>query len=123
LIPGQVYWVFLGTGAFEKHPVIVVSRAELNSGAYFLGVPVTSKNFDLRRNLPNCVPFTGGDFGFTKNCVAQAEAVSLIRKQDLVDPVPLGQLSTAALSNLIGAIGNVVGAECRILSQAPGAGE
>lgn len=55
------------------HPVIVVSRENLNHGNYALVVVCTSARFELRRTLPNCVPFRAGQFGFTKDCAAQCE--------------------------------------------------
>ena len=33
----------------------------------------TSANFAVRVKLPNCVPFRTGEFGFTRDCVAQCE--------------------------------------------------
>jgi hypothetical protein len=36
-------------------------------------VYITSQRFDERKDLPNCVPFYTGDFGLTKNSIAQAE--------------------------------------------------
>lgn len=47
------------------HPVIVLSQEELNRGRYALVVTCTSARFAVRSELPNPVPFQGGDFGFT----------------------------------------------------------
>ncbi len=69
--PGEIY-----IADFEqagRHPVIVVSREELNRGNYVLVVMCTSAHFGVRMNLPNCVPFRTADFGFTRDWVAQCE--------------------------------------------------
>lgn len=47
------------------HPVIVVSREDLNRGHYALVVVCTSFSFPVRSRLPSCVPFWAGKFGFT----------------------------------------------------------
>jgi len=57
------------------HPVIVVSRAALNRGRYAVVVVCTSARFQQRRELPNCVPFLSGEYGFTTDCVAQCENI------------------------------------------------
>lgn len=79
--PGEVY-----TADFAEagpHPIIVVSREELNRGRYALVVVCTSARFAVRSELPNCVPFRAGDFGFTVDCVAQCENVLSIDKAQL----------------------------------------
>ena len=52
-------------GPAGPHPVIVVSREELNRGHYALVVVCTSARFATRSKLANCVPFQAGEFGFT----------------------------------------------------------
>jgi mRNA-degrading endonuclease toxin of MazEF toxin-antitoxin module len=95
------------------HPVIVVSRADLNRGRYVLAVVCTSTRFSARRTLPNCVPFPAGDFGFTKDCVAQCENILSIDQGQLdLDAGPIGVLDEIALRNVIKAIGHVIDADC-----------
>jgi mRNA-degrading endonuclease toxin of MazEF toxin-antitoxin module len=109
--PGEVYRAdFAGAGV---RPVIVVSREELNRGHYVLAVVCTSARFALRRELPNCVPFRGGRFGFTLDCVAQCENVLSIdvAQLDLTDG-PQGVLDEVALRDVIRAIGYVLDADC-----------
>ena len=66
--PGEIYLAdFPDAG---PHPVIVVSREELNRGHYVVVVVCTSSRFDARSQLPSCVPFKAGRFGFTVDCVA-----------------------------------------------------
>ena len=61
--PGEIYIAdFLEAGS---HPVIVVSRENLNRGHYALVVVCTSSRFAVRSQLPSCVPFRAGQFGFT----------------------------------------------------------
>jgi mRNA-degrading endonuclease toxin of MazEF toxin-antitoxin module len=79
--PGEIY-----TADFDqagRHPVIVVSREDLNRGNYALVVVCTSARFATRRGLPNCVPFLAGQFGFTRDCVAQCENMLSIDKAQL----------------------------------------
>ncbi len=110
--PGEVYWAFDGTGG--KRPFVVVSRADLNRGNYFLAVPFTTGRIEARRHLPTCVHFSKGAFGLPKECVAQADALTQLRRSDLAEPTQkLGTLSQATLQAIITAIGYVLEAECR----------
>jgi mRNA-degrading endonuclease toxin of MazEF toxin-antitoxin module len=79
--PGEVYLADFDQAG--PHPVIVVSREELNRGRYALVVVCTSARFATRRTLPNCVPFQAGQFGFTTNCVAQCENILSIEVAQL----------------------------------------
>ena len=69
--PGEIYMADFAEAG--PHPVIVLSRAELNRGRYALVVVCTSARFATRSQLPNCVPFHAGNLGFTADCVAQCE--------------------------------------------------
>jgi mRNA-degrading endonuclease toxin of MazEF toxin-antitoxin module len=60
--PGGLYMADFAEAG--PHPVIVLSREELNRGRYALVVVWTSARFAVRSVLPNCVPFRNGDFGF-----------------------------------------------------------
>jgi mRNA-degrading endonuclease toxin of MazEF toxin-antitoxin module len=68
--PGEIYFVEQNG---SRRPAIVVSREQLNRGNTIVVVYITSQRFDERKDLPNCVPFYTGDFGLTKNSIAQAE--------------------------------------------------
>ena len=54
IYPGEVYFADFPGG---PRPVIVVSRESLNRGIYLLIVPCTTSNYQLRSQIPNCVPF------------------------------------------------------------------
>lgn len=84
---------------------------ELNRGRDVVVVLCTSADFANRSVLPSCVPFRAGEFGFTKDCVAQCEAILFVEKSRL-DADPIGQLDEAALREVIRAIGNVLDADC-----------
>jgi len=109
--PGEIYMA-----DFEEagpHPVIVVSREELNRGRYTLVVVCTSARFAIRSQLPNCVPFRAGQFGFTSDCVAQCEnllSIDLARLDLSADP--MGMLNEMAFREVIRAIGYVMQSEC-----------
>src|SRR6202011_5364969 len=62
--PGEIYMADLGEAT--RHPVIVVSREELNRGDRVVAVLCTWQKFAVRSGLPHCVPFRAGQFGFTK---------------------------------------------------------
>src|SRR5881628_1683381 len=102
--PGEVSMADFGQAG--PHPVIVVSREDLNRGRYALAVVCTSARFAIRSQLPNCVPFHGGQFGLTADCVAQCENMLSIDKAqlDLVTG-PLGMLDDVALRDVIKATG------------------
>jgi len=81
IMPGGIYMADFGPEG--PHPVIVISRADLNRGRYVLAVVCTSTRFAVRSTLPNCVPFPAGEFGFTKDCVAQCENILSIDQGQL----------------------------------------
>ena len=109
--PGEIYIADFAEAG--PHPVIVVSREELNRGHYALVVVCTSARFATRSKLPNCIPFRVGQFGFTVDCVAQCENVLSIDKAQLdLDAGPIGVLDAATLRDVIKAIGYVIESDC-----------
>jgi mRNA-degrading endonuclease toxin of MazEF toxin-antitoxin module len=109
--PGEVYVADLDQAG--PHPIIVVSREDLNRGRYALVVVCTSARFASRSALPNCVPFRAGQFGFTVNCVAQCDNVLSIETAQLdLANGPLGMLDEIALRDVIKAIGHVIESDC-----------
>jgi mRNA-degrading endonuclease toxin of MazEF toxin-antitoxin module len=109
--PGEIYTADFGSAG--PHPVIAVSREDLNRGNYALVVVCTSARFATRSKLPNCVPFRAGDFGFTVDCVAQCENVLSIDKGQLdLAAGPTGTLDDLALRDVIKAIGYVIESDC-----------
>jgi mRNA-degrading endonuclease toxin of MazEF toxin-antitoxin module len=112
--PGEIYMADFGPAG--PHPVIVVSREELNRGRYALVVVCTSARFATRSKLVNCVPFQAGDFGFTVDCVAQCENMLSIDQDQLDLAVgPMGVLDDVALSKVIKAMGYVIKSDCKPL--------
>ena len=111
IVPGEIY-----TADFPQagpHRVIVVSREDLNRGNYALVVVCTSARFAVRRNLPKCVPFQAGQFGFTADCVAQCENVLSIDKAQLdLAAGPVDKLDDAALRDVTKAIGYAIESDC-----------
>ena len=98
--PGEIYMADFGQAG--PHPVIVMSREELNRGRYALVVVCTSARFAVRSKLSNCVPFQAGDFGFTVDCVAQCENILSIDQGQLdLAAGPMGTLNEAALQKVI----------------------
>src|SRR5712691_21716 len=114
IYPGEIYMADFGQAG--PHPVIVVSREELNRGRYALVVVCTSARFVVRSKLSNCVPFQAGDFGFTLDCVAQCENLLSIDQEQLdVAAGPMGILDESTLQRIIKAIGYVIKSDCRPL--------
>ncbi len=112
--PGEIYLADFPQAG--RHPVIVVSREDLNRGTYALVVVCTSARFGLRRTLPNCVPFQSGNFGFTSDCVAQCENILSVEKTQLdLTSGPVGVLDDMALRDVIKAIGYVMDSDCEPL--------
>jgi mRNA-degrading endonuclease toxin of MazEF toxin-antitoxin module len=111
LKPGQIF--LADAGGEARRPVVIVSREELNRGSYVIAVPFTSAKYEERAEQPNCVAFEAGKFGLTKNCVAQAEAITVIEIITLdLDTGPIGRLNNGAMRELIRAIGYVIGSQC-----------
>ena len=112
--PGEVYMADFGPAG--PHPIIVVSREELNRGRYALAVVCTSARFAVRSKLSNCVPFQAGNFGFTADCVAQCENILSI-DQAHVDLAtgPIGTLDDAAFQKVVKSIGYVIKSDCKPL--------
>jgi mRNA-degrading endonuclease toxin of MazEF toxin-antitoxin module len=109
--PGEVYMADFAEAG--PHPVIVLSREELNRGRYALVVVCTSARFAVRSQLPNCVPFRAGDFGFSADCVAQCENLLSIELSQLdASDGPLGILDDMAFRDVIKAIGYVMESDC-----------
>ncbi len=94
LEPGDVVQ-FVETASDDRF-FIVVSQEQFNRGNYFVGVPITSQRFDKRRDLPNCVPFRKGEYGFSKDCVAQVEATSIVAKKYLRLERPVAHVESPA---------------------------
>src|SRR5256885_1230043 len=97
--PGEIYDAdFPNVGL---HPVIILSREDLNRGGQAVVVLCTSARYATRSTLPNCVPFQAGQFGFTKNCVAQCEQLLTIDQNEITLSGPIGQLDDLALREVI----------------------
>ena len=109
--PGEIY-----LADFEQagpHPVVIVSREELNRGRYVLAVVCTSARFSVRSTLPNCVPFRAGQFGLTVACVAQCDNLLSIETAQLdLKSGTVGILDDMAMRDVIKAIGYVMNSDC-----------
>jgi mRNA-degrading endonuclease toxin of MazEF toxin-antitoxin module len=106
--PGEIY--LADFEEMEPNPIVVVSREELNRGNWVAGVLITSKRFEERSKQPQCVSIRAGEFGLSKNCVAQGESLFSIRRQDLGDH--LGTLDEERWRALVKALGSMMGSEC-----------
>ena len=112
LRPGDIYLAETEAG---KRPAVIVSREELNRGRWIVAVPITSSHFAARSVLPHCVPFRTGEFGLTKDCVAQAEAITYLAISDLdMETGVLGTLDGVRMRGLIKAVGSMMGSDCEL---------
>ncbi len=117
LRPGEIYLAYLEEiepgQEVRHHRVVVVSREEFNRGGYVVVVPITSSRLETRQHLRNCVSFRAGQFGFEKDCVAQAEAITIREQLDLdLDTGVIDTLDGESMRNVIRAIGYVISADC-----------
>jgi mRNA-degrading endonuclease toxin of MazEF toxin-antitoxin module len=106
--PGEIY--LADFEEMEPHPVVVVSREELNRGNWVAAVLITSKRFEQRSKQPHCVPFRAGEFGLSVDCVAQGESLFSIRREEL--GTHLGTLDHHRWRDLVKALGNIMGSDC-----------
>ena len=111
--PGQIDLADTGSGV---RPAVILSREELNRGAYVVAVLITSSKFTERARFSHCVPFHAGEFGLTRDCVAQAEAITFLPTSDLdLERGTLGELDEQRLRDLVRAVGNMMGSDCEPL--------
>ena len=108
--PGEIYLAVTEAG---KRPAVVVSREALNRGRWVVAILITSAHFAVRSTLPRCIAFRAGEFGLTKDSVAQAETTSYLAVSDLdLDAGIMGSLDESKFRELIRAVGNMMGSEC-----------
>ncbi len=73
-------------------------------------VLMTSQQFEERSKQPHCIPFRAGEFGLSKDCVAQGESLFSIRREELGEDV--GSLDEERWRVLVKALGNMMGSDC-----------
>ena len=107
--PGEIYLAETEAG---KRPAVILSHGGLNRGRWVVVVPITSAHFAVRSTLPHCVPFRAGEFGLTKGCVAQTEAITSMAISDLdIEAGMLGILDEVRTRDLIKAVGSMMGSD------------
>ena len=99
---GDVHWAHLPDGG--TRPVMILSRPSLNRGDTAWVARITSAHFERRSRLPNCVPFAAGEFGLSRDCVAQCGSAGPVRVDEL-DARPIGRLSDERLREVVRAVG------------------
>ena len=81
-----------------------------------LAVRFTTSRYHRRATLPNAVPFAAGEFGLSRDCVAQCESAGPVRSDpvrvDELDARPIGRLSDERLREVVRAVGYVMAADC-----------
>lgn len=109
--PGEIY--FYSDPTIPRHPVVVVSREDLNRGDRVVATVITSAKFAVRSKLANCVVLRAGQFGMAKDCVVQAESVfnAPMVHLDLATG-PIGRLDDLTLREVIKAIGYIMDSDC-----------
>ncbi len=109
--PGEIYMADLDDAT--PHPVLIVSREDLNRGRTVMAALITSARFAVRASMPNCVPFRAGQFGLAKDCVAQCEnTLTVAVSQRDAQQGPVGKLDDATMREVIRALGYVIDADC-----------
>ncbi len=109
--PGEIY--LANTPPGQQHPVVVVSREDLNRGKYVVAAVITSAQSAVRSRLPNCVPLRAGQFGMTKDCVMQGETAGPLRIARLeLSSGPIAKLDDITFRDVIRAVGYVMDSDC-----------
>jgi len=99
--------------SIPPHPVLVVSREELNRGDRVVAAIITSKKFAIRSKLANCVVLRAGQFGISKDCVVQGETVFNAPTINLdLASGPVGKLDDLTMREVIKAIGYAMDSDC-----------
>jgi mRNA-degrading endonuclease toxin of MazEF toxin-antitoxin module len=112
--PGEIYMADLDDAV--PHPVLVISREDLNRGRWVMAVLITGGRFAVRSTLPNCVAFRAGQFGLTKDCVAQCEQTLALEVAQLdLASGPIGKLDDSTMRDVIKALGYVIESDCEPL--------
>jgi mRNA-degrading endonuclease toxin of MazEF toxin-antitoxin module len=64
--------------------------------------------------LPNCVPLRAGQFGVTKDCVAQCELILSIERSQ-IEPTTgfIGRIDESTMRDVVRAIGYVIESDCQ----------
>lgn len=107
---GTLYWAWIGG---NRHPIVIVSRDNLNHGDYIVTIPFSTKRIEYRRGLANCVFFDSGDFGLPYDCVAMTEAIGQMTKSDIdFDTGPMGVIDPEVMRELIKAVGYTIDSDC-----------
>jgi mRNA-degrading endonuclease toxin of MazEF toxin-antitoxin module len=107
IYPGEIYRVDLPPAG--THLFVILSREDLNRGKQVLAAIITSRKFDVRSRLPNCVILHSGEFGITQDCVVQCENVAAIETDELRGE-PVGRLDNPTMREVLKALGYVVDA-------------
>jgi mRNA-degrading endonuclease toxin of MazEF toxin-antitoxin module len=109
--PGEIY--LYADPSIPPHPIVVVSREDLNRGDRVVAVIITSTKFAVRSPLANCVVLKAGQFGMTKDCVVQGESLfnAVVLHMDLAVG-PIGKLDDLTMRDIIKAIGYVLESDC-----------
>lgn len=109
-LPGEIYWMRQGD---DERPCVIVSRQELNQGDWLTIVPFTTARLEERSHHGNCVAFRRGQFGLEKDCVAQAEQITAIKKYRISSD-RIGQLDTVTFRELVKAVAYVLDVELEL---------
>lgn len=104
---GEIYWFNLsGTGNVQTgwHPGIIVQNNKGNKYSNTIAIiPITSSN--RKSKLPTHVKMRAGQFGLTRNSIAQCEGQRLVDKEQMgdyigaVDSITMKKIAKACLIN------------------------
>lgn len=109
--PGEIYWADIPEAG--EHPILIVSREELNRGKKVSAILITSSKFESRSRLENCVVLRAGEFGMTKDCVIQCETLAPIPQEVIgLSTGPIARLTDEVMREVIKAIGFLLDSDC-----------
>ena len=85
---GEIWWVQVPTDPPEKgrRPVLVVSTDARNKHDRATTVLVVPLSTTIHKDCPSHTLLAPGETGLSEPCVAQAENVTVVRKESLSEP-------------------------------------
>ncbi|MEK7270345.1 MAG: type II toxin-antitoxin system PemK/MazF family toxin [Planctomycetota bacterium] len=108
---GQIFWADLDTE--DRRPVLVVSKESLNRGGFVVVLPFTSARFAERSRYATSVPFSTNECGLPKDCVAQAEGITVAAVSSLdLATGPIGEVPEEKMREIVRAVGVMMDAQC-----------
>ncbi len=106
--PGEVY--LADFESIGPHYIAILAREELNRGRWVMVALISSRKYEVRRKLRNCIAIGAGEFGLTTDCVVLGESVINLLHEELLEHV--GTFDDDRMRDVVRAVGYAMSAEC-----------